>query len=201
MRMAFFFNQTRCMGCSTCTVACKDYYNTNPGPVSWRKQEIYEVDDSEGLFYSLSMSCNHCETPACKAACGAGAITKRNDGIVLVDRTKCQELRACISACPFAEPQIADDRQEPKTNDTWIVNHPMQKCTMCAALQDKGEQPVCVRACPSRAIEVGDYDELMAKHADAVQITPVNAPYAYANNTNNTGPSFLIKPRRKMTMP
>ena len=202
-RMAFYFDQTKCMGCSTCAVACKDYYNVNPGAVAYRKQDIFEkvsFDDKgagTGGFYSLSISCNHCETPACKAACGAGAITKRADGIVVIDRDKCQQLKSCITACPFAEPAIADDRQEPNRKDTWRVEikHPMQKCNMCAGLLDKGELPVCVRACPNYALEVGDYDELMAKHDGAVQITPDKFPYAYVNNRTNTGPSFLIKPK------
>lgn len=197
MRMAFFFDQSRCMGCNACTVACKDYYNTNPGPVRWRKQRTHEKDDGAGVFYSLVMSCNHCETPACKAACGAGAISKRADGIVHVDRDKCQGLKACISACPFAEPNIADDRQEPDRKDTWKINHPMQKCNMCMELLDKGEQPICVRACPLRVIEVGDFDTLMSKYPGAEQITQAKYDYAYVNNTQ-TGPSLIIKPRKAL---
>lgn len=198
MRMAFYFDQTRCMGCNSCTVACKDWYNVNPGPVRYRKQFTYESEDGVG-FLSLVMSCNHCEEPACKKACSSGAITKRPDGIVVVDRTKCQDLRSCITACPFGEPGIADDRQEPTTEDTWRVAHPMQKCNMCVDLQDKGEKPVCVRACPAHAIEVGDYDELLRTHAGAVPLTYDKFPYAWINNTDKTtGPSLIIKPRKTL---
>lgn len=196
MGMAFYFDQTKCMGCSTCAVACKDYYNVNPGAVAYRKQDVFEkVNGNEGGFYSLSISCNHCNSPACMAACPVGAITKRSDGIVVVDRDMCQGKELCIKACPFAEPGIADDRQEPDKKDTWFMKHPMQKCNMCAELLDKGELPVCVRACPTRAIEVGEYNELLTKHSGAVQITPDKFPYAYVNNRTNTGPSFLIKPK------
>jgi len=198
MRMAFFYDQTRCMGCNSCTVACKDYYDVNPGQVRYRKLKTHELDNTEGVFYSMVMSCNHCESPACVASCGAGAITKRADGIVQVDRDKCINLLACITACPFAEPAIADNKQEPKRKDSWKVNHPMQKCGMCAELLDKGEKPVCVRACPMRAIEIGDFNELISKHPGAEQITIDKYRYLWENNTTNTGPSLIIKPRKPL---
>lgn len=199
MRMAFFFDQSRCMGCNTCTVSCKDYYNVNPGPVRYRKQWTHELS-SGSVFYPLVMSCNHCKNPACMAACAAGAITKRADGIVVVNRNKCQELRACIAACPFAEPAIADDKQEPLSLDTWKVTHPMQKCNLCVTLLDKGEKTVCERACPAHAIEVGDFDELMRKYPGAEQLNAGNYPYAYSNNDTSTGPSLIIKPRKPLTI-
>lgn len=203
MRMAFFFDQSRCIGCNACTVSCKDYYNVNPGPVRYRKQWTHEpdTDHGNGIFYSFVMSCNHCKDPACATACGAGAITKRADGIVIVDRNKCQGLESCITACPFAEPGIADDRQEPDGQTAWLVKHPMQKCTMCAPRIDRNEPPVCVEACPVRAIEVGDYDVLLSRHPGAEPLTKDKFPYAYEEGANlNTGPSLIIKPRKSLTI-
>lgn len=199
MRMAFFYDQTRCMGCNSCTVACKDYYGTNPGAVRWRKHETHE-EGGAGVFYNMVMSCNHCQTPACVTACGVSAITKRPDGIVYVDRNKCQSLKSCISACPFAEPQIADDKQEPAYSSKWKVRHPMQKCNMCMELIDKGEKPVCMRACPAHAIDVGDFDDLMAKYPDAVQLNNGDFPYAYTGNNYSTSPSLVIRPRKGLTI-
>ena len=200
MRMAFFFDQSRCMACNACTVACKDYYDVNPGWARYRKQTTTYQNDGQGFFYTLVMSCNHCQDPACLASCGAGAIIKRADGIVYIDRKKCQSLKSCIDACPFNEPCIADDRQEPNKNDKWITAHPMQKCNMCKELLDKGEQPVCVRACPMRAIEVGDYDELMRTHDGAEQMNFSKFPYAYVNSQTDTNPSLIIKPRKKLVI-
>lgn len=198
MRMAFFFDQSRCIGCNSCTVACKDYYNVNPGKVRYRKHETYENAASDGIFYSLVMACNHCESPACMPACGAGAISKRADGIVVVDKSKCVNLRACITACPFAEPAIADDKQEPNAKDAWQVKHPMQKCNMCVEKQEKGQPTVCEKACPVRAIEVGEYDELLRKYPEAEQLSYTKYPYAYSNTNYTTGPSLLIKPRKQL---
>ena len=197
MRYAFYLDQTRCMCCNACTVACKDWNQVNPGPVRWRKADTYELNDS---FFPFSMSCNHCEEPACQAACTAGAIEKTETGIVYVDKEKCQGIQACITACPFAAPHIADDKQEPEKKSAWIINHPMQKCDMCMERVNKAQRPVCVAACPAHALDFGDYDMLRSKYADAEPLNPTKYPYAYANNTTETGPSYLIKPRLPLTV-
>ncbi len=200
MRRAFLFNQEKCVACNVCTVACKDWNQVNPGPVRWRKQFTYETNVSP-YFHPLAMSCNHCENPACITACAAGAIEKRpSDGIVYVDKTKCISLQACISACPFAAPHIADSQQEPTRYKGWQVDHPMQKCDFCMDRIDKGQRPACVDSCVANAIEMGDYDALIAKYGanNIVQMSPAGFPYAYVNNTTDTGPSLLIKKRAEL---
>lgn len=197
MRYAFYFDQTRCMSCNSCSVACKDWNQVNPGKVRWRKVNTYKKDSGPVAMFNLAMSCNHCEDPACMKACYYGAIRKRADGIVYVNRDLCQGLQACIQACPFAATHIADDKQEPVKKDTWMIAHPMQKCDMCMTRVDNGEKPVCVASCPAHALDWGDYDALRLKYPSAEQITSGEFPYAYANGTTETGPSMLIKKRVK----
>lgn len=196
VQLGFYFDQTRCMSCNACTVACKDWNQVNPGPVAWRKQFTYELN---GKFFPFAMGCNHCAEPACMNACTVGAISKSEDGIVTVDRNKCQNLQACISACPFAKPQIAGDKQEPNAIIGWTIQHPMQKCTMCKDRLDKGEKPACVQACVGRALDFGNMDDLRAKYTDAVQLTPDEFSYVYVNNKNDTKPSILVKKRTDTT--
>jgi anaerobic dimethyl sulfoxide reductase subunit B (iron-sulfur subunit) len=203
MRRTFVFDQEKCMGCNTCTVSCKDWNQVNPGPARWRKQVTHEKE-YQPYFFPLAMSCNHCETPACVAACAVGAIKKReSDGVVSVSRNECINLRACITACPFAEPQIAEDQQEPVRYQGWQVAHPMQKCDFCMERIDKGLEPICVASCPAHALEAGDYDYLKAKYlAKGVTLMELNQtdfPYAYVNNTE-TGPSFLVRKRHNLTV-
>jgi anaerobic dimethyl sulfoxide reductase subunit B (iron-sulfur subunit) len=197
MRFAFVFDQEKCMSCNVCTVACKDWNQINPGPVRWRTQLTYEESDG---FFPLSMACNHCEDPACVKSCAYNAIIKRNDdGVVYIDRTLCRELRACITACPFAAPKYADDHQEPSRYEGWQVQHPAQKCDMCKDRLDKGQKPECVVSCVNYALDFGDYDALIADYASrGITLTPLSVgefPYAYKNNTTETGPSFLIHKR------
>ncbi len=190
IQLAFYFDQSRCMGCNACTVACKDWNQLNPGPVNWRKQDTYEVN---GGFFPLAMGCNHCEEPACMTACSFKAITKSDDGIVTINRDKCQNLQACISACPFAKPQIAKDKQEPNPLVSWQIAHPAQKCTMCKDRLDEGEKPTCVLGCVGRALDFGTVDSIKAKYPDAVQMNANDFPYAYINNKKDTKPAYYVK--------
>lgn len=89
----FFIDSSRCTGCKTCELACKDYKDLTP-EVSFRR--IYEYaggdwQEDNGVWhqnvfaYYLSISCNHCEDPACTKVCPSGAMHKREDGFVVVD--------------------------------------------------------------------------------------------------------------------
>lgn len=53
-------------------------------------------------FFYLARLCNHCSYPACLAACPRQAIYKRpEDGIVLIDQSRCRGYRKCVEACPY----------------------------------------------------------------------------------------------------
>jgi anaerobic dimethyl sulfoxide reductase subunit B (iron-sulfur subunit) len=197
MQHVFFFDQTRCTECGTCVVACKDWNGVNPGTVKWRR--IYDHDKrEEGIFPNIRVkplvySCNHCEEPACVRACSIGAISKRSeDGIVLVDREKCQNLRVCVSACPFGAVQIAGDEQETAISN-WTVSHPAQKCTFCIDRLNDNQKPSCVMACPQRALDAGPADYIFQRHPDAVRATEVDGVPDDIYAGIRTRPNLYIK--------
>ena len=160
-QLGFFINQQRCIGCHTCAVACKDWYNIEAGPENWMR--ILELE--RGKFPELSLAflpapCYHCEDPACLKVCPTRAISKRDkDGIVLVDSEKCigkDECGAlCIKACPWNCPQFNTH-----------TNSKMHKCSMCFDRIDDNQQPICVEACPMFAIEVAPINEILQKHGE-----------------------------------
>ena len=192
-QLGFYFDQSRCMSCNACTVACKDWNQLNPGLVNWRDQFTYEKD---GKFFPFSIGCNHCEEPACLTACSQNAISKADDGIVTIDREKCIELQACLDACPFAKPQIADDKQEPNTIIGWQTLHPAQKCTMCTDRLDEGLKPACVSSCIGRALDFGEMAVLEKTYGGAngaVRLNATDFPYVYKNNKTDTKPAMLVK--------
>ena len=105
----FFIDSSRCTGCKTCELACKDYKDLTPD-VSFRR--IYEYaggdwQEDNGVWhqnvfaYYLSIACNHCEDPACTKVCPSGAMHKREDGFVVVDEDVCIGCRYCHMACPY----------------------------------------------------------------------------------------------------
>ncbi len=190
VQLGFYYDQTRCMTCNACSVACKDWNQVEPGAVRYREAVTYETKDG---FFPLSMGCNHCEEPACEAMCPEGAITKDERGVVTIHRNQCVEAGGCAIGCPFGKPMFAEDKQEPVKKSTWQVAHPAQKCTFCIDRIAQGERPACVAACVGRALDCGDMKVLAEKYPDAVRLNPTDFPYAYTNNTDDTKPSLLIK--------
>lgn len=87
------------------------------------------------MFY-LARICNHCTYPACLAACPRKAIYKRpEDGIVLIDESRCRGYKECVKACPY------------KKTFFNMVTRVSEKCIGCYPLIEQGEQPRCVQTC------------------------------------------------------
>ncbi len=150
----FFIDSSRCTGCKTCELACKDYKDLTP-EVSFRR--IYEYaggdwQEDNGVWhqnvfaYYLSISCNHCEDPACTKVCPSGAMHKREDGFVVVDEDVCIGCRYCHMACPYGAPQYNETKGH------------MTKCDGCYDRVAEGK-PICVESC-LRALDFGPIDEL-----------------------------------------
>ena len=183
MQIGFYIDQSRCTGCYTCTVACKDWHDVPAGPVNWRWLVTVENGKYPKVFVAfLSLSCLHCAEPTCISACPADAITKRTqDGIVVVDKESCLGKEACglcKEACPYHAPQFGDE-QEAR----------VEKCDLCADRWQQGKKPVCVEACPMRALDAGPLDDLEAKYG---ALKEVNG-FAYAEKNR---PSVVFKARQ-----
>ncbi len=172
-QLAFSVNIDKCTGCKTCQVACKDKNNLPTG-IRWRRVFQYEGGEwvkldgemiPSGIFeYPVSAACMHCANPVCMQVCPAAAISKRADGIVLIDQDKCIGCRYCSWACPYGAPQF---------NAELGV---MSKCNMCYDLVDKGEKPACVESCPYRAMDFGQLEDLQMKYGTFTSPAPLPDP-------------------------
>ncbi|MBQ17708.1 MAG: nitrate oxidoreductase subunit beta [Planctomycetaceae bacterium] len=61
-----------------------------------------ELPEHRVWFFYLARLCNHCTYPACLASCPRNAIYKRpEDGIVLIDQSRCRGYRKCVQGCPY----------------------------------------------------------------------------------------------------
>jgi len=146
----FDFIEKRCIGCQSCQVACKQFHDIKAGTISYRKVS----DKFSGIYPDvgrvfLSISCQHCEQPPCVSVCPVTAISKRaEDGIVVVDKSKCVGCHRCFSACPFGAPNYADGV--------------MQKCDFCLTQNlAEGSQTRCASACPTQSLRSGSIEELV----------------------------------------
>lgn len=102
----------RCNGCYNCAIAAKDEYvdNAEPGyfsPQPRHGQEWVDVIQKERGQYPaidvhyVPVMCNHCDDAPCMKAAKNGAVTKREDGIVVVDADKAKGQKAIADACPY----------------------------------------------------------------------------------------------------
>lgn len=145
-QLGFLVDSERCIGCHSCEMACKNYYQIHPA-LRWRK--VYPLKEEEYTMPErnfMSLACNHCAKPECLRVCPVGAYTKREDGVVIQNPERCIGCRLCTMACPYQVPQFNPDVKK------------VEKCNMCFQLIDKGETPACVAGCPMEAISVIDLE-------------------------------------------
>ena len=184
-QLAFYFNSRQCSGCKACQMACKDKHDLDVGLI-WRR--VYEISGGDWekrgdawiphvFAYNLSVACNHCKKPVCKDVCPTAAITKRKDGIVLIDGDKCMGCRYCEWACPYGSPQFNKD------------SGTMTKCHLCFDYIDFGKIPVCVSTCPQRALDFGELADLKKKYAGTDRVHPLP-------DSTLTEPALLITPHK-----
>jgi anaerobic dimethyl sulfoxide reductase subunit B (iron-sulfur subunit) len=172
MAKGFFFDMTSCIGCKTCQIACKDK-NDLPIGTLFRTVMSYETGDfpMPGVFH-FSGTCNHCEDPICVKNCPTGAMYKTEDGPVLHDNEICIGCETCVNSCPYGVPKLLTEKGI------------SGKCDTCVAIRAGGNDPQCVAACPMRALEFGEINDLKKAHPDAISITEL--PFMPKSDTKPT---------------
>jgi Fe-S-cluster-containing dehydrogenase component/formate-dependent nitrite reductase membrane component NrfD len=161
VRYGFVIDQTRCIGCHACTVACKEENRVPLGAFrTWVKYvERGEFPHTRRHFAVLR--CNHCDHAPCVTICPTVALYRRPDGIVDFDRDRCIGCKSCMQACPYDALYIDPD------------THTAAKCHFCAHRVERNLEPACVIVCPERAILAGDLDDPGSEVARVLAREPV----------------------------
>ena len=167
-RYAMVIDLARCIGCDTCSIACKAE-NATPRGILWNRVLKYETGTyPKSRIHYLPMQCNHCAKPECLKVCPTGAISKRADGIVVIDNARCMGCRYCVLACPYGSPHNLDkictyyEKEITPFEQMGYRKHregTSQKCHFCLERVEKGLQPACVTACMGQARYFGDLDD------------------------------------------
>ncbi|MFQ5520066.1 MAG: 4Fe-4S dicluster domain-containing protein [Candidatus Methylomirabilia bacterium] len=161
MRYGFVIDQTRCIGCHACTVACKE---ENQVPLGVYRTWVKYIENGafpEARRYFSVLRCNHCDDAPCVTICPTTALFRRPDGIVDFDGERCIGCKSCMQACPYDALYI-----DPTTQTA-------AKCNYCAHRVEVGLEPACVIVCPTQAIVTGDLDDPDSKIAHLVATEPV----------------------------
>jgi len=172
--VAKLIDTTKCIGCKACQVACMEWNDLrepvgddiarnigvydNPidlTPNSWTVMRFAEREtEQETLEWLIRKDgCMHCADPGCLKACPSpGAIVQYNNGIVDFHQENCIGCGYCIAGCPFDIPRLSEKDKR------------VYKCTLCSDRVAVGQEPACVKTCPTGAIVFGT-KERMIEHA------------------------------------
>lgn len=155
---AMVIDLNRCVRSRTCYVACKkehrilahprdenhpyEYYRLRYAEWEWGEYPIVKR-----AF--IPLICMHCEDPICLKFCPLDAISKRSDGIIVIDKERCNGCGICAHVCPYGALYITPEGKA-------------DGCDFCVDRLDAGLPPKCVEECPSDkrgAIIFGDLDD------------------------------------------
>jgi tetrathionate reductase subunit B len=159
-----YIDVRRCIGCYACVVGCKNWNQIDAG---YDGSRISLIDLSEGEYPNIARTilpilCMQCENAPCIAECPVkGAIYRREDGIVIIDKDKCTGCKGkpCIPACPYGILYYREDEDA------------VDKCDFCVERIDLGLDPYCVAACPTEAMIFGDLDDPNSEVSKSIAIT------------------------------
>jgi Fe-S-cluster-containing dehydrogenase component len=157
--VAKLIDVSKCIGCKACQTACMEWNDLrddvgvnagvydNPRDLtenSWTVMRFteYENPQTGDLEWLIRKDgCMHCEDPGCLKACPSpGAIVQYTNGIVDFHEENCIGCGYCVTGCPFDVPRISKKDKR------------AYKCTLCSDRVGVGQEPACVKACPTGAI-------------------------------------------------
>ena len=141
-KISWVIRKKDCMGCHACEVACTQEHGLGDGP------RLIQVREESPDF--IPIYCHHCARPPCRDACPVEAITRNDQGIVLIDEALCIGCRDCAEACPFGAMQFEDNREI------------AVKCDLCIHRLAENKKPACMDVCPTGCIRLGEKKSIAA---------------------------------------
>ena len=172
--LAKLIDVSKCIGCKACQSACMEWNDLrdevgdnigvydNPTDLtenSWTVMRFSEVEQEAGKLEWLIRKdgCMHCEDPGCLKACPSpGAIVQYSNGIVDFNQENCIGCGYCVAGCPFDVPRISK-----KDNKAY-------KCSLCSDRVAVGQEPACVKACPTGSIMFGSKEAMITQAEERV---------------------------------
>lgn len=147
----FGFHSERCVGCGCCVTACLDAHSTDLDfQPPYRRIHLKEsVQGGKVHLEYYSVACMHCKDAPCAKPCPKHCFVRdERTGTTVLDNAKCIGCRQCARVCPYEALGFDKDGKA-------------QKCDGCRALLERGQLPVCVTACPRKAITIDEVNDVL----------------------------------------
>jgi Fe-S-cluster-containing dehydrogenase component len=200
--VGLLYDATRCIGCKTCVLACKEANGLPPDPdpyfgalydepsvLSGTTKNIIKEYRSGDANSFVKSQCMHCIDPACVNACMIGALKKREFGIVSWDGDRCIGCRYCAVACPFEVPKFEWNKATPK----------LVKCELCKERLHAGKEPACSSVCPRKAVVFGKREDLLKDAHERLDETPARYNPKIYGETDAGGTQVLYLSKAGIT--
>ena len=186
----------RCENCNNCVLANKDEFvgNNFPGysaPQPLHGESTIKISRTvrgEGHMVDAAYvptMCNHCDDAPCIKK-GGDCISKRADGIVIIDSEKSKGRKDLVDACPYGSIVWNADLNIPQN---WIFD---------AHLLDKGwKEPRCSQSCPTgamKAVKASKEEMAVLAKAEGLQVLKPDLntrPRVYYKNLHRATHSFI----------
>jgi len=149
----------KCLACKSCELACA-LVHSKSGVLEEavlelpRPQRMVTVE-AAGEF-GVPLQCRHCEDAPCITVCPTAAIYRHSaETPVLINPDLCIGCKFCLIVCPFGVINLSRDGKA------------VTKCDLCTARTEVGEEPACVSACPTRALQFCEITEMLTERRRA----------------------------------
>ena len=211
MSKTFFIDTSRCTACRGCQVACKEwqgfdaYYtkqldwgsHQNPPDLTHLNYKVVKFsefkDKGRVIWNFFPDQCRHCTEPPCKLAAdglvkGAVVIDPETGAVIFTEKTKKISKEGFIMMkeyCPYNIPR--------RNEETGIIN----KCDMCLERVEAGQLPVCVKTCPTGAMNFGDRGKMLAMARERLNKVREDFPEATLLDEESVRVIYLITHNRK----
>lgn len=166
---AILYDASKCIFCKTCMAACKQWnqlpagnalqksvngerklHSMELGPNTWLTMCQSESESKIGVTMAFGrVSCMHCTQAVCLDVCPVHAISRTDDGFIVIREDLCIGCKTCNYQCPFQVPKY--------DKETGITI----KCWLCQNRITENTSPACVSACPTEALIYGSRKELL----------------------------------------
>jgi Fe-S-cluster-containing dehydrogenase component len=132
-----------CVRCYSCEIACREENDLSFETKSrWCRVLTVGPRKVGGELHLdfVPIFCLHCEEPLCAQFCPVEAISKKEDGRVMIDLETCTGCQQCVHGCPYGAMHFNETTQK------------AGQCHLCQSRTEYGIEPSCVQHCIGGAL-------------------------------------------------